>query len=46
MVWQQSYKYFPVKLSTILLYVHDSLEKLTTVGASFSTKSVIYKFRQ
>ena len=40
-------KYFLIKLSTILLDVHDSLEKLGTMGATSSTGiiSVIYKFR-
>ena len=47
MVQQQSYKYFPVKLSAILLDVHESLEKLGTMGATSSTRiiPVIYKIR-
>ena len=47
MAWQQNYKYFSVKLSTILLVAHDSLEKLGTMDATSSTGiiSVIYKFR-
>ena len=47
MAYQQNYKYFSIKLSTILLDVHDSLEKLGTMGATSSTGiiSVIYKFR-
>ena len=47
MAWQQNYKYFSINLSTIFLDVHDSLEKLGTVGAtsSIGTISVIYEFR-
>ena len=47
MAYQQNYKYFSIKLSTILLDVHDSLEKLGTTSATSSTGSisVIYKFR-
>ena len=37
MGWQQNYKYFSIKLSTILSDVHDSLEKLDTKGATSST---------
>ena len=33
MVQQQSYKYFSIELSTILLNVYHSLEKLGTMGA-------------
>ena len=44
--YQENYKYFPIKLSTILLDVHDSLEKLGTMSATSNTRiSVIYKFR-
>ena len=44
---QRNYKYFSIELSTIPLNVHDSLEKLGTMGATSSTGiiSVIYKFR-
>ena len=47
MAYQQNYKYFSIKLSTILFDVHDSLEKLGTMGATSNTGiiSVIYKFR-
>ena len=47
MVQQQSYKYFPIELSAILLDGHDSLGKLGTMGATSSTRiiPVIYKFR-
>ena len=47
MVQQQNYKYFSTELSTILLNVYDSLEKLGTMGATSRTgiTSVIYKFR-
>ena len=43
----RNYKYFTIKLSTILLDVHDSLEKLGTIDATSSTGiiSAIYKFR-
>ena len=48
MTWQKNYnKYFSIELSTILLDVHDSMEKLGTMGVISSTGiiSVIYKFR-
>ena len=47
MAWQQKYKYFSIKLSTILLDASYSLEKLGTKGPTCSTGviSVIYKFR-
>ena len=48
MTWRQNYnKYFSIELSTILLDVHDSMEKLGTMGVISSTGiiSVIYKFR-
>ena len=48
MTKQQNYKYLSIKLSTILLDVYDSLEKLGTMGASTSSTgiiSVIYKLR-
>ena len=47
MIWKQSYKYFSIELSTILLDVYDSLEKLGPIGATSRTGiiSVIYKFR-
>ena len=46
MAYQQNYKYFSIKLSTILLDVHDSLEKLGTMVVTSNTEiiSVIYKF--
>ena len=48
MIQQQSYKYFSIELSTILLNVYDSSEKLGTMGDTSRTgiTSVIYKFRQ
>ena len=47
MAYQQNYKYFSIKLSTILFDVHDSLEKLGTMGATSNTGIIfaIYKFR-
>ena len=47
MVKQQSYKYFSIELSTILLDVYDSLKKLGTMGATSKTGiiSVTCKFR-
>ena len=37
MVKQQSYKYFSIELSTILLGFYDFLEKLVTMGATSRT---------
>ena len=37
MAERQSYKYFSIKLFSILLDAHDSLEKLGTMGATSST---------
>ena len=37
MVQQQSYKYFSIELSIILLNVYDSLENLGTMGATSRT---------
>ena len=47
MAYQQNYKYFSIKLSTILLDVHDSLEKFGTMVVTSNTEiiSVIYKFK-
>ena len=39
MVQQQNYKYSSIELSTILLNVYDSLEKLGTMGATSRTES-------
>ena len=46
-VAEQQNKYFSIKLSTIFLDVHDSLEKLGIMGATSTMRiiSVIYKFR-
>ena len=41
MTKQQNYKYLSIKLSTIFLDVHDSLEKLGTMGASTSSTGII-----
>ena len=47
MTQQQTYKYFSIELSPILLDVYDSLEKLGTMGATSRTGiiSVIYEFQ-
>ena len=44
---QQNYKFFSTKLSTTILNVSDSLEKLFNMGATSRTRitSGIYKFR-